>query len=261
MSEMLPRVSIVFITYNRLITLKPTLMAFLANTDYPRDRLELIVSDDGSPPEIQEEIRHMPFDRFCLAEKQEGLGANTNRGLRVATGDYILQLQDDWECLGPPDYLRRALRAMDLMAEIGMVILYRHPCSLPVREELPIGNDVIRIYDNKPGSRIRLVGEHAYSDWPHIKRRSFLNLIGMYKECAAMWETELDFSRRVNAQTHYFIAEVTGMDAFRHIRTDLSFNRGSARARWAKKIESLWLGKPLLSGYRTVKQIIMPAGK
>src|SRR5262249_49763442 len=131
MSE--PRISVLFITYNRLVTLRPTLESFLANTDYLRDRLELIVCHDCSPAPVQQELRRMPFDVHCLGAKRAGLGANVNQGLRTASGDLILQMQDDWECLGPPDYLHRAAAALKAVADAGMVILNQHPMPLTVR--------------------------------------------------------------------------------------------------------------------------------
>jgi hypothetical protein len=35
-----------------MVTLRPTFEAFLANTDYQRDRLEQICYDDYSPPAV-----------------------------------------------------------------------------------------------------------------------------------------------------------------------------------------------------------------
>ena len=41
-----PKISVTFVTYRRVATLRTTLESFLAVTDFPRDRLELIVCDD-----------------------------------------------------------------------------------------------------------------------------------------------------------------------------------------------------------------------
>ena len=81
----LPKISAVFVTYNRLETLRPTFDTFLATTDYPRDRLELVVADDSSRPEVQAEIRKMPFDVLALSERNNGIGANVNNGIRAAS--------------------------------------------------------------------------------------------------------------------------------------------------------------------------------
>src|SRR5882724_7457369 len=95
----LPLVSVLFITYKRVHLLRRTLEAFLANTSYPN--LELVVTDDASSSTMQEEISKLPFHRHILGKKRRGMGANSNEGLRRCTGDYILFLQDDWECMGP----------------------------------------------------------------------------------------------------------------------------------------------------------------
>ena len=65
-----------------------------------------------------------------------------------------------------------------------------------------------------------------------------------------MWETELEFSQRVNAQTEFFIADIAGMTVFEHIGAELSFNTGPWKARLAKRIERLPLGSAILRWYR-----------
>ena len=253
---MLPKISVLFITYNRLVTLKPTLEAFLANTDFPRDRLELIVCDDCSPPAVQDEIRRMPFDLQCLAAKRGGLGANVNQGLKAASGQLILQMQDDWECLGPPDYLRRAAAALKAAPDVGMVILNQHPMPLNVRRLQSFDGGALRIYDNRPDTPVNMVGEHAYTDWPHLKRRSFHDTLGLYQEGTPMWEAELEFSRRVNEQTRTFIADIEGMNVFEHIGAEHSFNTGSKKARLAKKISSYPGGAAAIDAYSWLKRAI-----
>lgn len=255
MTQLLPKVSAVFITYNRLVTLRRTLETFLINTDYPRELLELIVADDASARPVQEAIRAMPFDRFCLSNQRGGLGANQNRGLKAATGDYILQTQDDWECLGPPDYLKRSLGVMMGAPEIGMVILNEHPNEIAVRARRKVAGTEVTIYDNQPHIEINMVGQSGYTDWPHLKRATFHEDIGYYKEGAPMWICELDFARRVNRQTRYFVADRPGVSVFKHIGEEHSFNTGPFSQRLAKKIARLPLGPQLLHWYRARRKI------
>lgn len=253
--QQFPAISVLFITYNRLVTLKPTLEAFLARTDYPRDRLELIVCDDCSPPAVQEELRLMPFDVHCLAAKRGGLGANANQGLKAASGDLILQMQDDWECLGPPGYLQHAASALESAPDVGMVILNQHPMPLPVRRRQAFDGGALRIYDNKPHVRVNMVAEHAYTDWPHLKRRAFHDTLGLYQEGTPMWEAELEFSRRVNAQTNSFIADVEGMNVFAHIGAEHSYNVSSKKL-LAKKISRYPGGARAIEAYFGLKRFI-----
>ena len=79
-----PLVSALFITYKRFELLKETVESFRRNTDYPR--LELVIADDGSGPEIQEQIRKLPADVFALLPKNRGLGANNNNGIEHCSG-------------------------------------------------------------------------------------------------------------------------------------------------------------------------------
>lgn len=255
----LPLISVLFVTYNRLVTLRPTLEHFLANTNYPRDRLELIVCDDCSPEAVQAELHSMPFDQYCLATARNGLGANVNQGLRAASGDLILQLQDDWRCLGPPDYLHRAVAALQADSDVGMVILNQHPNPLPVRNRRAFDGGVLRIFENRPEIHVNMVGEHAYTDWPHLKRRSFHDQLGLYREAVPMWEMELDFSQRANAQIATFIADIVGMDSFSHIGFDYSYNTGAWRARLAKVISTTTCGSAIMKSYIWLKRRINSA--
>lgn len=229
-----PLISVVFVTFNRLVTLRPTLESFLATTDYPRDRLQLIVADDASPPAVQEQMRAMPFDVFRLSSTRGGLGANTNRGLAAATGEFILQLQDDWECCGPGDYLHKAIAAMEAAPDCGMVLLRPSPGSLAIQRSVDLPWGPLRLYANSPDAPPASVAEHAYSDWPHLKRREFVAAIGLYCEGRPMWDTELDYSRRVNAQTHWCVADMPDVDAFRHVGEAYSYNWP-----WKKRVEHL----------------------
>jgi GT2 family glycosyltransferase len=250
MSATLAKVSVVFITYDRIETLEPTLRSFLARTDYPRDRLELVVSDDASPASVQERIRNLDFDRFCFSKKRSGLGANANRGLAAAGGNYILQLQDDWECTASPGYLRKVVAIMEKRPEIGMLILNEHPADLPVRSREDFDNVALTIYENRPEVPVEKVGDHAYTDWPHIKRRAFIDAIGPYLESPRMWETELDYSRRVNLQRQFFIADIGGWTLFKHIGAELSFNTGPLKTQIATWLERATLGAGLLRAFR-----------
>jgi GT2 family glycosyltransferase len=104
-----------------LIFLIRTYESFLANTDYPREKLELILCDDGSPFEIQEDMKKLKFDKYLFAKKNDGMAKNVNKGILAANGEYILQLQDDWFCKGPSDYLKLGVRALKENPELGLI--------------------------------------------------------------------------------------------------------------------------------------------
>ena len=217
----LPHVSVLFVTYDRLATLEPTLESFLSKTDYPRDRLQLVVADDGSPVDVREQIAKMGFDRLAFAEKRGGIGANVNNGLAACDHDLILQLQDDWLCQGPPDYLQNAVRSLAEAPDAGMVLLNCLPRPMPVEREV----EGLRVYRNRPAETLASVADGVYSDWPHLKRRAFIDSIGPYAERVKMWVAELDYCQRVNAQTQWKVADWPGVSVFEHIGEELSYNR------------------------------------
>lgn len=231
-----PTISVAFITYNRITTLRRTYDSFLENTNWPREKLQLIVADDGSDEAAQAELRAMRFDTYVISKERKGLGENQNRGLRAAKGDYLLQLQDDWLCLGPRDYLKDAISLINKNTDVGMLILNPHPAGLLVERVEKRAHLQMRIYQNHPEKKINKVGEHAYTDWPHLKRRQFWESVGEYKVNVPMWECELDYSRRVNAQSRYLIADLD-RPAFHHIGEPLSFNTGNWRARVYRKLK------------------------
>ena len=195
-----PLVSALFVTYNRVHLLERTLAAFTQNTDYPN--LERVIADDGSPAPVQEQIRQLKFDKYELAARNGGLGANMNTGLAACGGKYVLVLQDDWDCQGPASWLRQAIAVMEQNPQLGLVKYYgieHHTIGAP----LP-GSDVdCRRISPQPGSHESL---HVYSDPPHISSCSFLRFIGPYKEDVPMEQCELDYAARVSNQDQYFAA-------------------------------------------------------
>ena len=106
---MLPSVSIVILVFNRRDKLRIALDETLNRSDYPADRVDVIVVDnastDGSPEMVRAE-----FPSVTLIERECNVGVSGwNDGFAAARGDYVLALDDD--CYLPPDGLRRAVEA------------------------------------------------------------------------------------------------------------------------------------------------------
>jgi len=191
-----PLVSVLFVTYKRPELLKEALVSFRKHTDYPN--LELIVADDGSPRHIQEDIRALPFDKFALASKNRGLGANNNQGMNVATGKYILMIQDDRHCAGPSDYLEKAVRLLEANPQVGLLNF-----SGPAH----IKDDRIMLADNDAGdfhvvklAPLAVKREYLYTDEPHIMTAVAFGYVGPYKEDRDMERCEDNYMRRWEAQ-------------------------------------------------------------
>jgi len=101
-------VSVVFLVFNRREELRESLQHMRA-IDYDHEQLEFIVVDnastDGSAAMVEAE-----FPEVQLIVRDENCGVSGfNDGFAVASGDYVLALDDD--CYLPPDGLKRAVRA------------------------------------------------------------------------------------------------------------------------------------------------------
>jgi glycosyltransferase involved in cell wall biosynthesis len=222
MNASLPLISVVIVGYRRVDLMTRTLRSFLEVSSYPRERLELIACDDGSGSDQQSLIRQLPFDIFLLAATNQGLGRNTNKGLQAARGAYILQLQDDWLCLGPSDFLEAAIELLEERPDVSLVRFHPRACeSLPGEEFTTASGRQALIVSS---GLYRSSGMYSYSDNPHIKRAAFHRRIGMYRERVPMTVMELDFCARVDRDADTKIAFLEGYCAFEHLGRDRSFN-------------------------------------
>lgn len=105
MGEVLPSFSIVIPTYARSGPLTACLQS-LARLDYPRDRFEVFVVDDGSPSPPEDVV-----DSFCdrlevtlLRQPHAGPAAARNAGAVKASGEFLAFTDDD--CAPAPDWLK-----------------------------------------------------------------------------------------------------------------------------------------------------------
>lgn len=224
-----PLVSVVFVTYKRFDLLKKTVESFLRNTDYPR--LELVVADDGSGPEIQARIRTLPFDVFALSDRNRGLGANNNNGYRRCSGKYILMLQDDWECMGPPDYLANSVAVMEANPEVGIINFggAPHPPDLSRR----LAGSAEPCYVTPKPLDDGTKAYFLYTDNPHLRSMESFRKVGFYREDRDMEACEGDYERRWQAQTNYATAVFPAYHRrlFAHRGDESSFRLGMFRNR------------------------------
>jgi GT2 family glycosyltransferase len=103
-SASLPRVSIVILTALGATHLDECLASIRAQT-YPADRIEVVVVDNGShddPTEAAE--RAFPGVRVIRNARNMGFAGGNNIGAAVASGDYLVFLNDDTRV--EPDWLR-----------------------------------------------------------------------------------------------------------------------------------------------------------
>ncbi len=108
-------ISVVIATRNRQALLAQTLES-LASQDWPSNRLEVIVADNGSTDATSEVVTNLgrrcgaPLVRYLFVETP-GKSAAVNQALAIATGDLVALTDDD--VVADPDWLTRLAAAFD----------------------------------------------------------------------------------------------------------------------------------------------------
>jgi GT2 family glycosyltransferase/glycosyltransferase involved in cell wall biosynthesis len=115
-----PRVSVVILAYNQWQFTEKCLYSVLALSEY--DNLEVIVVDNGSTDETLEKLQRTCArdKRVSVIRNKENLGfaAGNNVGLRAATGDYVILLNNDTYVT--KGWVRDLIRPMTLDSQVGM---------------------------------------------------------------------------------------------------------------------------------------------
>jgi NACalpha-BTF3-like transcription factor/glycosyltransferase involved in cell wall biosynthesis len=107
-SDLLPFVSICTPTYNRR-PFFPMAIECFNNYDYPKDRMEWIIVDDGSDS-VEDLVKDIPQVRYFREEKQMVLGRKRNYMHEKAKGDIIVYQDDD--DYYPPDRVSHAVEKL-----------------------------------------------------------------------------------------------------------------------------------------------------
>jgi len=252
----LPLVSVLFLTYRRVSLLQRTLRSFQANTAYAP--LELVVADDGSPQDTQLLIRAMPFDRFVLGATNRGLGANLNAGLAACRGDYVLVLQDDWDCVGPATYLQHAVELMRAHAEVGLVKFYGvEHMVVPFDVGDDCGEPCVYVPSTLPDGTPQA---HVYSDTPHLRSRALTEVVGLYREGCRMEECERDYELRFAAQSALTAAIIPRYynQVFVHTGESLSHRTAKTRVRTERALlpAARWLQRHCWPVYLPARAVL-----
>jgi glycosyltransferase involved in cell wall biosynthesis len=111
-----PRVSIVVPAYNEAAGISATVAALRAQ-NYPAEKLQFLVVDNGSTDGTLEILQGMPGIR-ALRESQPGSYAARNLALRHADGEVVCFT--DADCSADPDWVRNAVATL-ADPEVGIV--------------------------------------------------------------------------------------------------------------------------------------------
>ncbi len=105
-AEAWPSATVVVPAYNSQETIAVCIESLL-NLQYPREKLEIIIVDNGSSDDTAAIASRYPVG--VLSEEQRGAAAARNCGIREARGEYVAFTDSD--CQVAPDWLTRLVRA------------------------------------------------------------------------------------------------------------------------------------------------------
>jgi len=115
-----PLVSVIITTYNRAYCLKKAITSAINQT---YDNLEIIVLDDGSTDNTELVVKKISDSRivYIRHQKNKGIGAARNTGIKNSKGSFIAFLDSDDEYL--PEKIEKSLEVFkDSSFRTGMVV-------------------------------------------------------------------------------------------------------------------------------------------
>jgi len=107
-NEFLPFVSICTPTFNRRPFI-PMMLKCFDNYNYPKDKMEWIIIDDGTD-KIEDLVSHIPQVKYFKFEKKMTLGKKRNLAHQQCKGEYILYMDDD--DYYPPERVYHAIETL-----------------------------------------------------------------------------------------------------------------------------------------------------
>jgi len=198
-----PLVSIVIPTHNRKRKLIRLINSIL-KSNYPKDRLEIIVVDDASTDGTYEEVKkRYPNVKIIRNERELLLAGSRNVGIRHSRGEYIFLIDDD--NIIDKNCINELIRVMEKHSLIGIIApimyYYKQPNRIwcaGIRRSMTtslttfIGRDKI---DNNQFNRLI-----DSMDFPNafMTRREIIEKIGIFDEKNfPIHYDEADFAERV----------------------------------------------------------------
>lgn len=119
--RVLPRVSVIVVTYNNLELTKACLSSLAVHSNHKN--MEIIVVDnasaDGSPEYLSEWLTQGPDRKLILNQDNRGFAAGNNQGLAIADGDYLVLLNNDTYVT--PGWVRTMYRHLQRDPSIGIL--------------------------------------------------------------------------------------------------------------------------------------------
>jgi glycosyltransferase involved in cell wall biosynthesis len=175
-----PEVSLLITHYNRPGSLERLLNNFKnLNCTFG----EIIVSDDASKPENLKQLFELQksFDfKLITTEKNKGLGNNINKGQQAISKLLTLYVQEDFVAKAAfPEKLHNAISFIKEDPKLDIVRFYAYTL-FPFLT--PVGNGFSLMKFDAADIFSTYRKFYMYSDHPHLRRSSFLQKFGDYRE-------------------------------------------------------------------------------
>jgi GT2 family glycosyltransferase len=193
-----PYISVVIPSYGRCASVLRALQA-LAHQTLPADEYEVILSIDGSEDGTSEMAAQFsaPYRLVVSWQPHKGRAAACNAGIKLATGELLVLLDDDME--PAPECLAAHLRAHQGKSHLGVL------GAVPIELEYSspgivkyIGRKFNRHLENlaQPGYKLKLT--HFYSGHFSMRRKLLLK-VGAFDESFQVYGNEdLELSVRLS---------------------------------------------------------------
>ena len=198
-----PQVYILIVTYDRPKEIRQVIYGLLKHLKYPREKLLWHLADDNSPgtylEDIKREFHYLDFTATITERK--GWGANVNKAMVYCwnKSSYVFLIEDDYVAQREID-LERGVALLMADERIGAIRydgISAHDLNLALREiqtDLDM-IDALFIQGDSPHLNI-------YSNRPHLKKRKFHDVYGLYPVGQKLGETESMFAHRVKDRYH-----------------------------------------------------------
>lgn len=154
-------------------------LRLLRQQSYPH--VELLVFDDASALPLDAMVQQeWPDAKVVRNNESNGYIANRSRGFVLASGEFILSLDDD-SCLTAPDDLLHAVEFMQSNPSAGVLAFQVHN-----------GKDFVRRVDPKGVRPL-----HTFTGCAHLVRKAVCNKIGGYRNFYEYYAEENEYALRV----------------------------------------------------------------
>ena len=217
-------VSVVIATYNRA-KLLPILLQALANQTLVETGFEVILVDDGSSEPVRPIIDSLslPYPLELLEQSNAGQAAARDRGVRRATGDVVVIVDDDME-LGP-DFLANHLawHNKGYSVVLGRIQSAPHLDRMPLFERFHAQQLDKYAASFRRGSKPR--GVHMCTGNVSFRRKDYLAIGGFDSELKRSEDRDLGIRLEQSGAPFVFGDDTVSVHASDHASLDVWLKR------------------------------------